>query len=308
MITTICLNPCFDKTVEMDHLKIGEVNRIRRLRVDPGGKGINVAIVAKRLGLDVQCLGIFGEEESAELSSMMDREGLRHHFLKIPGRVRTNMKILIQGEKGVTEINEPGTEITPESLNAFFEMAKEKTRESDMVVINGSLPPGCPEGTYRDLMLSLEGKKIVLDSEGAELELAAKKAHPFLIKPNLHEMEVTLGLELRTMRSIRDAALLFIRLGVQHTVISMGSMGAMYVDQEKTLFAPALRVATSSTVGAGDAMIGGMLLGNEKEKDMSKAFRYGVAAGAASVMTEGTQLIVLSDFERLLDQVRVQEV
>ena len=84
-------------------------------------------------------------------------------------------------------------------------------------------------------MLSLEGKKCILDSEGPELELAAKGAHPFLIKPNLHEMETTLGLELRTMRSIRDAALLFIRLGVEHAVISMGAMGAMYVDRERTL-------------------------------------------------------------------------
>ena len=169
-------------------------------------------------------------------------------------------------------------------------------------------PLCCPEGTYRDLMLALEGKKCILDSQGPELELGTKQAHPFLIKPNLREMEVTLGLELRTMRSIRDAALLFIRLGAEHVVISMGAMGAMYVNHEKTLFAPALRVETKSTVGAGDAMLGGMLLGYEREGDMSRAFRYGMAAGAASVMTEGTQLIVREDFERLLEQVRVQEV
>ena len=143
---------------------------------------------------------------------------------------------------------------------------------------------------------------------GKELELAAKGAHPFLIKPNLREMEATLGIELRTMRAIRDASLLFLRLGVKHSVVSMGAMGAMYIAEDKTLFAPALRVETKSTVGAGDAMIGGMLLGYEIEKDMSKAFRYGIAAGAASVMTEGTQLIVRSDFEKLLDQVRIQEV
>ena len=142
----------------------------------------------------------------------------------------------------------------------------------------------------------------------AQDSVKAKGAHPFLIKPNLHEMETTLGLELRTMRSIRDAALLFIRLGVQHAVVSMGAMGAMYVDAERTLFAPALRVSTKSTVGAGDAMIGGMLLGYEKEGDMAKAFKYGVAAGAASVMTEGTQLVTPEDFYQLLDQVRIQEV
>ena len=187
-------------------------------------------------------------------------------------------------------------------------MAKDKTADSDMVVVTGSLPPGCPEGTYRDLLKMLEGKKCILDTEGKELELAAKGACPYLIKPNLKEMEATLGIELRTMRTIRDAALLFIRLGVEHAVVSMGEMGAMYVSAEKTLFAPALRVEIKSTVGAGDAMIGGMLLGYEKEKDMARAFRYGIAAGAASVMTAGTQLIVREDFERLLDMVKIQEV
>ena len=308
MITTICLNPSFDKAVEMDSLKLGEVNRIRELREDLGGKGINVAVVAQRLGLDVQCIGIMGENGGDQLSAMMDAEGLKHHFLRVPGKVRTNLKLVLKDEKGITELNESGTWVEEKQLQDFFDLAKEKTADSDVVVLTGSVPPGCPQGVYRDLMKALEGKKCILDTEGAELELAAKGAHPFLIKPNLHEMEMTLGLELRTMRSIRDAALLFIRLGVEHAVISMGAMGAMYVDQERTLFAPALRVATKSTVGTGDAMIGGMLLGYEKEKDMGRAFKYGVAAGAASVMTEGTQLIVPEDFYGLLDQVRIQEV
>ena len=308
MITTICLNPSFDKAVEMDSLKLGEVNRIRELREDLGGKGINVAVVAGRLGLDVQCIGTMGENGADQLSAMMDQEGLKHHFLRIPGKVRTNLKLVLKNEKGITELNEAGARLDREHLEAFFDLAREKTRDSDLIVLTGSLPPGCPEGVYRDLMNALEGKKCILDTEGPELELADKGAHPFLIKPNLHEMETTLGLELRTMRSIRDAALLFIRLGVKHAVVSMGAMGAMYVDPERTLFAPALRVATKSTVGAGDAMLGGMLLGYEREKDMGKAFRYGVAAGAASVMTEGTQLIVPEDFYNLLDQVRIQEV
>lgn len=308
MITTICMNPCFDKTVEVDTLQIGQVNRIRDARVDLGGKGINVAVVAERLGLDVQCLGIMGKDGSEELTALIDRENLRHIFLSVPGHVRTNTKVVSRGGQGVTELNEPGPMVDQEALDSFFTMAREETAGSDMVVITGSLPPGCPEGTYRDLLKILEGKKCILDTEGKELELAAKGACPFLIKPNLKEMEATLGIELRTMRTIRDAALLFIRLGVEHAVVSMGEMGAMYVSADKTLFAPALRVDIKSTVGAGDAMIGGMLLGYEREKDMSRAFRYGIAAGAASVMTAGTQLIVREDFERLLDMVKIQEV
>ena len=308
MITTICMNPSFDKTVEVQSLEIGQVNRIQDARVDLGGKGINVAVVADRLGLEVQCLGIMGKDGSTELSELMEKEHLRHSFLEVPGHVRTNTKIVSRSAQGVTELNEPGPTVDSHVLDEFFSMAHEKTADSDMIVITGSLPPGCPEGTYRDLLKILKGKKCILDTEGKELELAAKGACPFLIKPNLKEMEATLGIELRTMRTIRDAALLFIRLGVEHAVVSMGEMGAMYVSAEKTLFAPALRVDIKSTVGAGDAMIGGMLLGYEKEKDMSRAFRYGIAAGAASVMTAGTQLIVRKDFDRLLDMVKVQEV
>ena len=308
MITTICLNPCFDKTVNVDSLLVGQVNRIREARVDLGGKGINVAVVAKRLGLEAQCIGIMGEDGSAELTGLMDREGLSHQFITVPGHVRTNMKVYSLDGQGVTELNEPGPPVSTDALDQFTALARNATKESDMMVMTGSLPPGSPEGTYCELMKALDGRKCILDTEGKELELCAKHAHPFLIKPNLRELEATLGIELRTMRTIRDAALLFIRLGVQHAVVSMGAMGAMYISAEKTLFAPSLRVETKSTVGAGDAMIGGILLGYEIEKDMARAFRYGIAAGAASVMTEGTQLIIRSDFEELLDQVKVQEV
>lgn len=307
MITSICMNPSFDKTVEVDTLELGEVNRIRTSRTDMGGKGINVAVVAKRLGLNCRCIGVMGEDGSARLQSMLEKEGMEHAFLTVPGSVRTNTKIVSRDGKGVTELNEPGAAMDAAQLQAFFSMAREKAADSRYAVLTGSLPPGCPAGTYRDLMRAMEGVNCILDVGGKELELGAE-AHPFLIKPNLSELEATLGLELRTLRSIRDAALIFLRKGVQHVVVSMGSMGAMYVSKEKTLFAPALRVEAKSTVGAGDAMVGGLLKGLEVEGNMAHAFRYGVAAGAASVMTEGTQLIVPEDFDNLLGQVKVQEV
>ena len=156
MITSICLNPCFDKTVNVESLQTGQVNRIRDARVDLGGKGINVAVVAGRLGLDVQCIGIMGENGASDLTAMMDREGLRHHFLTVPGHVRTNMKVYSLDGQGVTELNEPGTPLTAEMIGKFTELAEQATAESDMIVLTGSLPPGCPEGTYRDLMTALK--------------------------------------------------------------------------------------------------------------------------------------------------------
>lgn len=307
MITTVCLNPSFDMTVEVDGFTPYEVNRIRSVRRDMGGKGLNVAIVAHRLGLDVQCLGCMGEDDADTLTQMINREGLKHSFLRVPGRVRTNTKIVSRDGKGTTELNEPGEAIPAEQLKWFTAMAKEHIGEKDLVVLTGSLPPECPQTAYRDMMEALGGHRCILDAQGEAL-LAGAEAQPLLIKPNLHELERTLGIELRTLRSIRDAAMIFLHKGVQHVMVSMGSMGAMYVSKKNTLYAPALRVEASSTVGAGDAMLGGILKGMEVEGDMAKAFRYGVAAGAASVMTEGTQLIRREDFERLLTQVRVQEV
>ena len=136
MITTICLNPCFDKTVNVDRLYPGQVNRIRDARVDLGGKGINVAVVAQRLGLDVQCLGIMGENGAAELTSMMDREGLKHRFMTVPGHVRTNLKVYSMDGQGVTELNEPGTPLNNEYLDQFKEIAEKYTEDSDIVVLS----------------------------------------------------------------------------------------------------------------------------------------------------------------------------
>ena len=152
MITTICMNPSFDKTVEVQTLDIGQVNRIQDARVDLGGKGINVAVVAGRLGIDIQCLGMMGREGSAELSELIQKENIKCFFQTIPGHVRTNTKIVSRSGQGVTELNEPGPTVDSEILHDFFSMISEKTKDSDMVVVTGSLPPGCPEGTYRDLL------------------------------------------------------------------------------------------------------------------------------------------------------------
>lgn len=307
MITTICLNPSFDMTVEVDGFTPYEVNRIRSVRRDMGGKGLNVAIVAHRLGLEAQCLGCMGAEDADSLTQMMNREGVQHAFLRVPGRVRTNTKIVSRDGKGTTELNEPGEPLGQAQLEAFIELARQHIGDNDLMVLTGSLPPGCPQETYRDMMNALGGHRCILDAQGTAL-LAGTEAKPLLIKPNLQELERTLGIELRTLRSIRDAAMIFLHKGVQHVMVSMGSMGAMCVSAKNTLYAPALRVEANSTVGAGDAMLGGILKGLAVEGDMAKAFRYGIAAGAASVMTEGTQLIRPEDFERLLTQVRVQEV
>lgn len=305
MITTICMNPSFDKTVEVDSLMPGHVNRIRSSRTDVGGKGVNVAVVARRLGLDVQVIGCAGEDGISRIQSAMDAEGVKHSFMPVKGNVRVNTKVVSLDGTGVTELNEPGPSLSKGDLDRFFALAQTAARDSDFVVITGSLPPGCPPDTYRELILALQGTPCMLDVGGEPLVLGAQ-AHPFLIKPNHHELAAALGRELHTLDDLRQGAEHFVRSGIAHVFVSLGKDGVMYVGQEGAFLVPEIPVEVRSTVGAGDALVGGLLYGFVTHGTAKSAIAYGAAAGTASVMTEGTQLINPDDFRRILTSVQVQ--
>ena len=307
MITTVCMNPALDRTVTVDALQKGQVNRIRNSRTDVGGKGVNVAVVARRLQLDAQVIGVAGEDGVERICAAMDAEGVRHAFLPVEGAVRVNTKVVSLDGSGVTELNESGPVMTADVLAEFFAVAREKGQGSDAVVITGSLPPGCPAGTYRELIRALAGTRCILDVGGAELVLGVE-AKPFLVKPNHHELAAALRTEMKTMEDIRRGAQSLIDAGAENVVVSMGRDGAMYVGAEGAFYASEIPVEVHSTVGAGDALVGGLLYGLTKYGTMRDAFRCGVAAGTASVMTEGTQLIMPEDFRRLLGQVRIEEL
>ena len=307
MITTVCMNPALDKTVTVDSLQMGQVNRIRSSRTDVGGKGVNVAVVARRLQLDAQVIGIAGEDGLDRIRQAMDAEGVQHAFLPVEGAVRVNTKVVSLDGSGVTELNESGPAMTADVLAEFFALAREKAQGSDAVVITGSLPPNCPAGTYRELIRALSGTRCILDVGGAELVLGVE-ARPFLVKPNHHELAAALRTELKTMEDIRRGAQSLVDAGAENVVVSMGKDGALYVGAEGAFYAPEVPVEVHSTVGAGDALVGGLLYGLTKYGTMREAFRCGVAAGTASVMTEGTQLIVPEDFRRLLGRVHIEEL
>ena len=306
MITTICLNPALDRTVTVDALIPGQLNRIRMSRTDVGGKGVNVAVVCRRLGLEAQVIGCAGVDGYAKLQAKAKDEGIGCDFHTVEGAIRVNTKVFPLDGSGVTELNEPGPTLTAEDLDVFFDLAIEKTVGSDFVVITGSLPPGCPAHTYRELIRVLK-VPCILDVGGEALRLGVE-AKPFLIKPNHHELAATVGRELHTMEDIRNAAQSFVDGGIRHVVVSLGKDGALYVGEEGCFYAPEIPVEVKSTVGAGDALVGGLLYGLVTGGSMREGFRAGAAAGTASVMTEGTQLIIPDDFMRLIQQVQIQEL
>ena len=307
MITTVCMNPSFDKTASVSQLLPGDVNRLQNVRVDVGGKGINVAIVLQRLGIPVHCVGCLGAENQDRFLRMIEQENVTFDYLSVSGEVRTNLKLLDEAKKIVTEFNESGIELSADDQFSFFTLLSEKASCSEYVVFSGRLPRGCDDTVYQKCMQVLPEQKIVLDTSGEPL-LHGLKEKPYLIKPNLPELEAVIQKELRTLGDIRDAGLKLIEYGAQNVVVSMGKDGAMLVNDSKTLYAPALSVEVRSTVGAGDSMVGGILYGLACGESICESFRFGVAAGSASVMTDGTLLVRKSDFDTLLPKVMVQKV
>ena len=307
MITTVCLNPSFDKTAEVDDLTPGQLCRVQRTRLDAGGKGVNVALGVRSLGGDARVIGFLGEEDAPRYEAMLDAEGLESRFVRVPGSIRTNLKIFSRKQREVTEINESGAAVTPEAFAEFEKVLAEACADSDWLVLTGSLPPGCGEDTYRRLIQDAAGLRCILDVGGKPL-LEGVKAAPYLIKPNLFELEQTVCHELTNLQDIVYAAQRFLVQGVEIAVVSLGAEGAVMVDRDRALYAPALKVEAASTVGAGDAMISGLLTGFIRSDDPVEAFRSGIAAATASVLTEGTQAPSAGAYQELLKQVQIREV
>ena len=200
-----------------------------------------MAVVLKRLGVPVSCVGCLGERGRESFLQMIRQEEVPFDYLPMPGEVRTNLKLVDESTRTVTEFNEPGISMNPSQLEDFLRLLREKAEDSDYVVLSGRLPEGCPETTYQRCLKALEGKRCVLDCAGETL-LHGIKEKPFLIKPNLPEIEAIMKKELRTLRGLRDAALFLIGYGAQNVIISMGKYGAMLVSHKDTYFAPALMV------------------------------------------------------------------
>ena len=306
MITTICLNPCFDKTVSVDAMCVGGVHRVRSMRTDPGGKGANVANVLVRLGAPARCLGLAGQQGAAAYEQLMEKAGVPQGFLHVPGEVRTNLKIVSLDGSEVTEINEPGPAISEKTLNELLRVVRENCGEDDFLVLTGSLPPGCPDDTYARLVRALSVPAVV-DASGKSLR-ASLAAHPFLVKPNRAELCEAVGHRLDSLREVETAARSLMEAGAQHVLVSLGAEGALLVTPEKVWHADGLKVKVSSTVGAGDAMTAGFVAGFVETGDFVEAFRRGVAAGTASVITDGTQLVRPEDYQALLGRVTIREV
>lgn len=286
MIYTVTFNPSLDYIVRLDSFTAGEINRVNYEQVLGGGKGINVSIVLGNLGHESTALGFTAGFTGEEIKRQLDGFGVKHDFVQLPeGFTRINVKVKADKE---TEINGQGPDISEAKREELFEKL-DTLAEGDTLVLAGSIPKTLPDDIYEKIMARLEGRgiRIIVDAE-KKLLLNVLKYHPFLIKPNNHELGDMFGVKLTTDEEIITYAKKLQEKGAQNVLISMAGDGAILLTADgKHYKSPAPKGKLINSVGAGDSMVAGFVTGYiESQGDFETAFHMGVATGSASAFSE----------------------
>ncbi len=286
MIYTVTFNPALDYVVWVDHFTTGSVNRTVEEKIFYGGKGINVSAVLASLGYPSTALGFVAGFTGDEIERGVKTLGFSSDFIRVKkGMSRINVKLKSEEE---SEINGRGPEITTEDVNELFRKL-EHLKAEDILVLSGSIPATIDSRIYEMILEKLEGRGIltVVDAE-KDLLLNVLKYHPFLIKPNNHELGEMFGVVLENDAAIVEYARRLQDMGARNVLVSMAGDGAMLVAENKEIYH--LGVAKGivrNSVGAGDSMVAGFLAGYLENKDYAHALRLGTAAGGATAFSDG---------------------
>lgn len=284
MIYTVTFNPSLDYIVRVKNFKPGVINRTYYENILPGGKGINVSIVLSNLGHDSVALGFMAGFTGQDIEDLMKGFGCGTDFIEVrEGLSRINLKMKSDEE---TEINGQGPKITEEDLQKLYEKL-DTLKAGDILIISGSVPNTLPQDVYERITERLDGKgiRIIVDAE-RDLLTKVLKYHPWLIKPNNHELGAIYGVELNTQDEVIPYAKKLQEEGAQNVLISMAGAGAVFISESGEVFkSPAPKGTLVNSVGAGDSMVAGFVAGYLETQDFHKAFRMGLATGSASAFS-----------------------
>jgi 6-phosphofructokinase 2 len=311
MIYTITLNPALDHYLEVESLLMDDANRVKAERLYAGGKGIDVSRAIRRLGGDSMALGFIGGHNGQIMVDLLRREGVTTYFTPVAQETRRD--IIISARDGQqTLLHARGPTITAEEWRCFLAHLRVLDLRDAYVALGGSLPRGVPADAYRQIVALVQsrGAKVILDADGPSLK-AGLKAKPFAIKPNLHELRRATGKSLRTEAHILAAAKTLNRAGIEVVMVSLGRRGLLVVsgrDRDRTaLRAVPPPVTVRSRVGAGDSTVAGFIFKQAGGKSMEDCVRFATAAGTAATLAPGNQLCRLSDVQRLVPRIRIQQ-
>lgn len=309
MISSITLNPCLDRTVYVDKLLCYDTNRIMKVEVDAGGKGINCSRMIRELGSETTALAFFGGEAGDYVKFVLDRQGVGSVVVPTVAETRTNVCIEESTGKPPTTLNERGGPIEHKELGELFERAKDLARESSYMVLGGSVPLGVNPDVKNVLVQIAKagGAKAVLDADG-DAFTEGVKARPFMIKPNIDEAQRLLGKTLESKSDVARAALQLSELGIELVIISLGKQGAIACYEGSIYDATTPKVEPKSTIGSGDSLIAGVVCGLERGLPIEDCLALGCAAGAATALSDGTDIGKKDDVDRLLPEARVTKI
>ena len=300
MIYTVTFNPSLDYIVSVENFQLGITNRTSSELMLPGGKGINVSTVLMNLGIENKALGFVAGFVGDEIIRRLEEMGVQNGFIRIEeGVSRINLKLKsIDG----TEINGQGPVISPEHVEELMKQL-DRLGEGDVLFLSGSIPSSMPDDAYQKIMERLDGRgvQIVVDAT-KDLLLNVLEYHPFLIKPNNHELGELFGVELKTREEVIPYAKKLQEKGAVNVLVSMAGEGAVLIDANEDVYmAPAPKGTLVNGVGAGDSMVAGFMAGWLEQQDYEHAFCMGVSAGSASAFSE--HLATKAEIEAVYQQV-----
>lgn len=298
MIYTVTFNPAIDYIVHTGTMQVGQVNRSQGEELYFGGKGINVSFVLHELGLPSKALGFVAGFTGAAIEAGIQEQGIATDFVHLDsGFSRINVKIK-SGEE--TELNGQGPNISEAAVAELFEKLNQ-LQDGDILILAGSIPNTMPADSYEKILAHLSDKKIkVVVDATKDLLLKVLPYHPFLIKPNNHELGELFGVTLHSIEEIATYAKKLQEMGAQNVLISMAGDGALLIDETgKQHVCGVCKGTVKNSVGAGDSMVAGFVAGS-MHGDYEAALKLGTAAGGATAFSEG--LVQRAEIERLLQQ------
>ncbi len=308
MITTITLNVAIDKAYKVDAFQYGEVNRVLECTNTAGGKGLNVAKVAKICGEEVVASGFVGGHAGAYVENLLAAEGVASDFVHTEKETRSCINILA-ADGSSTEFLEPGAEVPPEKLQEFLDKFPKLVEKSDVITISGSVPGGIGTDIYGRLiaMAKEKGKKVILDTSG-ELLKEGIKALPTMIKPNTDEIQALLGISAKNRDEVIESAKKLHETGIEVVVVSLGKDGALVVAEDGIYHGKPPAIETVSSVGCGDSMVAAFATGFSRGYSIQETLKYAVAVSAANALEMATGHYVPENRDKLLKQVIIDKL
>jgi len=305
-IVTVTLNPAIDETITLESLTPGQVHRAAAVSRHAGGKGVNVASCLADWGAtDITVTGFIGTENAKIFETLCAGKNLRDAFIRLPGETRTNIKLAHDGD--TTDINLPGLAVTAAALTRLHETIRGLAGRETLLLLAGSLPPGIPATFYAGLIADLQptGARILLDTSGQPLATAlAGDILPTCIKPNRAELEEFCGHKLPTQQNLIAAGQKLRARGIALVAISLGADGALFVGRQ-TLHAALPAIRAASTVGAGDAMVAGIIAALAEDAGPETTARLATAFAVAKLGQPGPNLPDRETIKALAEQVKI---